>query len=918
MSNNVNNVPRSKCTGCSACLNMCPVDAISMQPDCEGFIMPVVDESKCVNCGKCLNQCPAMNDKYKNNEKPELYAAMADNEVRAVSSSGGMFSLAASIIFEQGGYVCGAAFDDNFVLAHRLIDSEDEMPALRRSKYLQSNINTVYRDIKKILNDNKPVLFAGTPCQVAGLRAYLNKDYDNLYTMDILCHGVPSQQMFSKYLEYIAGKNATDKNKLPKPVSINFRDKEHFGWTSAAIRIEFDNGRVYEGTLKDKDPYEFVFLRNVGLRKSCENCPFSAFPRPGDLSVGDFWGISRFDKTMTDQKGTSLVYVNSEQGKKLFAEMQKKCIKVKEMHINSDEIRNRIRAACPSNKNRGRFLKMVQNNSFEESIKNVRNNHFDIGLVSNFYAGNFGGALTQYALYHVLEDFGYSTLMIERPKTAKGADRIVHNLEKIFIEKPYPEYAIAPQYKDKNAMRALNNQCDTFVVGSDQLFQYALFRVLGEFVTLDWVNDDKKKIAYAASYGHDDIWGDQKVHSEMAYFMQKFDAFSVREESGVRISKEHYGVDAEWVLDPVFLCDPKHYHALADKATREIIPHFIGGYILDPTEEKQRIFKHAMEKMSLPCEIFSEYNCSAEYIAPLGDLNVPNLKTEERLKDIINCDFFITDSFHGTCFAIIMKKPFISILNKGRGASRFKSLLSMLHLEHRLIESEEDLSRPDLFTPIDYDAVYEILDKEKDRCRKWLLDALKAPKLKSYSDYDMMVKLIEQQSKRIDSLEKLLLNIAGNISDNISDKTDILDYLDVLNKQKKDNLIIISVKDTPGLNLDSFIAQKLNALGLKTNLEGKHGHSYVAVIDDGNVIYENLGENLEPSVYQAKVGGHNLMITSRVYKNGNESVISIDNKDYSVNQRGLNIVVCNKASGYVIDSVSFDTHVKDCTCQRKG
>lgn len=913
MSNNVTNVPASKCTGCSACLNMCPVDAISMQPDAEGFIMPVVDESKCVSCGICLKQCPAMSVSYKNNPNPKLYAAMADDEVRAVSSSGGMFSLAADVVFEQGGYVCGAAFDDNAVLAHCLINSKDEMPKLRGSKYLQSSINTVYREIKKILTDDKPVLFAGTPCQVAGLKAYLKKDYDKLYTLDILCHGVPSQQVFSKYLYEIAQKYNT--KGIPNAVDIQFRDKR-FGWSAESIHIEFNNGKVYENNLKNKDPYEFVFLRNVALRKSCENCPFSVFPRQGDLSIGDFWGISKFDKEMTDKKGTSLVYVNNEQGEKLFAEIQKKCIKVKEMHINPDEIHNRIRAVFPANKNRGRFLKMVQNNTFEESVSNIRGNHFDVGLVSNYCAGNFGGALTQYALYHVLEDFGYSTLMIERPKTAKNADRTIHNLEKIFIEKPYPDYALAPQYQDKNAMRALNKQCDAFVVGSDQLFQYALFRVLGEFVTLDWVSDDKKKIAYAASYGHDKIWGDQNVHSEMAYFMQKFDAFSVREESGVRISKENYGVDAEWVLDPVFLCDVKHYHALAKKATREIMPHFIGGYVLDPTEEKQRIFKHAMEKMSLPCEIFSEYNCSPEYIAPLGDLNVPNLKTEERLKDIINCDFFITDSFHGTCFAIIMRKPFISILNKNRGASRFKSLLSMLHLEHRLIESEDDLSRPDLFTPIDFDAVYEILDKEKDRCRKWLLDALQAPKLKSFSDYDMMVKLIEQQSKRIDTLEKLILNISGNLSTNLSDKTDILDYLDLLQKQEKDNLVIVSVKDTPGLNLDSVIAQKLTALGLKTNLEGKHGHSYIAVIDDGNVIYENLGENLEPSVYQAKVGGHNLMVTSRVYKNGNESVIKIDNKDYSVNRRGLNIVVFNKTSGLVIDSVAFDTHVKDSTCLR--
>lgn len=914
MKNNVSQVAPSKCTGCSACMNVCPVDAIRMEADKQGFIMPVVDEEKCIDCGKCFNICPAEHTVYDNFANPKIYAAMADDEIREVSSSGGMFTLLANEILEQGGLVCGAAFDHNFVLSHKLIDSKDDMPKLRGSKYVQSNINFVYRDIKAALKDGKSVLFTGTPCQVGGLKAYLGKAYDNLYTVDILCHGVPSQTVFKKYLDEVSKQNNTSKG-FPVPTDVQFRDKR-YGWTCETMRIEFDKCGVYEKNLKQGDMFEFVFHRNLALRESCSECPFAVFPRQGDISIGDFWGINRIDKSMTDKKGVSFVTVNSEKGEALFAKIYDKLLKVKKLDIKHEDIKNRVRSVYPANKNRGRFLKMLENNSLEDSIKTIKNNHFDVGLVSNFYAGNFGGAMTQYALYHVLEDFGYSTLMIERPRSAKGADRIVHNLDRLFVERPYPDYAIAPMYANKTAMRALNNQCDTFVVGSDQLFQYALYRVLGEFVTLDWVSDSKKKIAYAASYGHDKIWGDPKVHSEMAYFMQKFDAFSVREESGIRISKENYGVDAEWVLDPVFLCDPKHYHALAVKAEREIFPNFIGGYILDPSEEKQRIFKHAMEKMNLPCEIFSEYNASKEYIAPLGDLNVPNLKTEERLKNIINCDFFITDSFHGTCFAIIMKRPFISIMNQGRGASRFKSLLSMLHLEHRLIESEEDLNRPDLFTPIDFDAVHEILDKERDRCKQWLLDALQEPKVKSYSDYDMMVKMISEQNQKIDVLKDLVLSMSGNLSKNLEDKTDIIDYLDTLSERKKDNIIIISVKDTPGLNLDSFTAQKLNALGLKTNLEGQHGHSYLAVIEDGNVIYENLGKDNEPSVYQAKVGGHDVHVTSRIYKNGNESIIKIDESNYSLNRRGLNFVVYDKVNNRLIDAVTFDTHQKSTPCHR--
>lgn len=914
MKENVTLVPSEKCTGCSACQNICPVDAIQMKPDEEGFIMPSVDEEKCIDCGKCVKQCPALHILQDNNKNPTLYAAMANDEIRLVSSSGGMFTLAANEIFKQGGVVCGAAFDKNMTLSHRIIDSPEQMSALRGSKYVQSDINTVYREIKRHLLTGRKVLFTGTPCQVAGLYAYLEKKYSELYTIDVLCHGVPSQQVFSKYLSEISEKNSDGRKRTPKVINAKFRDKK-FGWTAETIRVEFENGKVYEKNLKNNDPFEFIFLRNVALRKSCENCPFSTFPRQGDMTVGDFWGISKIDISMTDNKGTSLVYINNEHGEELFGLMRPKMKKVKELKVPAEKIGNRIRANFPANKNRERFLHLVQSNSVEAAVKKIRADVFDVGLVSNFYALNFGGTMTQYALYHVLEDMGYSALMIERPGDAQDASKIVNNLEKIFVEKPFPEYAIAPQYKNKEAMRQLNRKCGTFVVGSDQLFQYELFRLLGKFVTLDWVSDTKKKVAYAASYGHEDVWGESDVHAEMAYFMQKFDAFSVREESGVKISKEQYGVDAEWVLDPVFLCDTKHYHALANKATRKVMPHFIGGYILDPSTEKQNIFKYAMDKLSLPCEIFSEYYRPKEYTAPLGDLNVAQLKTEERLQTIINCDFFITDSFHGTCFSIIMKKPFISIINKERGADRFKSLLSMLHLENRLIESEKDLDRPDLFSPIDYDAVYAILDKEKARCKKWLSDALKRPKRNFFSDYDMMKKLIDSQNAKIEELSKIISQLVSE-SDLLKYKTDILEYLRLLNEQKNDKLIVISVKDTPGLALNSAVAEKLNKVGVTANLSGKHSRSYIAVLNNGSLVHENLGKDLEPSVYKAKVSNHDLYVESKVYRNGNLSVIRLNGKDYSLNRRGLNIAVFDSQSGELLDSVVFDTHVKSFDCSR--
>jgi hypothetical protein len=174
--------------------------------------------------------------------------------------------------------------------------------------------------------------------------------------------------------------------------------------------------------------------------------------------------------------------------------------------------------------------------------------------------------------------------------------KVILNPDKLYIECPYPEYAVSPMYENKLMMRELNKKCDTFVVGSDKFFQYTLYRQLGEFTALDWVSDTKKKIAYAASFGHDGVWGDPDIHSEMAYFMQKFDAFSVRDEDGVDIAGDYYGVCAEHVLDPVFLCDTKHYYKLAEKSERILPESYIGGYILDPSEEKQRIIKYAMKK----------------------------------------------------------------------------------------------------------------------------------------------------------------------------------------------------------------------------------------------------------------------------------------------------------------------------------
>lgn len=912
-------VSEKSCTGCGGCENVCPVSAITMTPNDEGFIFPKVDPNKCIKCEKCVKVCPALNVKYENASEPEVYAVRANDEIRKGSSSGGMFTLLAENVLKNGGVVYGAAFDEKMQLRHIPVESPEDLPRLRGSKYVQSDTGSIFRDVKQKLEAGRSALFAGTPCQIAGLNSFLGKKYEGLTTVDVLCHGVPSQFELDKYIAELRRKLKISDN--IKVSDIRFRDKK-FGWSCEHIAVDFENGQKYKSDIS-KDVYVKMFFRNLGLRKSCSNCPFANYPRQGDISIGDFWGISKLDKTQNDGKGTSLVLVNSPKGAEQFAASINDTVIYKKMTFDPAKIGNRTHAEYPANKNRDHFLSLLRKHSYDESMTRAENKKYEVGIVSNWYAVNFGGSLTQYALYHTVEDLGYSAIMIERPADAPGK-ATAKNAERIYKELPYPAYAIAKQYDNKQHMTELNGICEKFLVGSDQLFQYALYCALGKFVTLDWVDDSKIKIAYAASYGHDFVWGDTDDLSEMAYFMQKFDYFSTREKSGVEISKNKFGVDAEFVLDPVFLCDPKHYDALIAKSDRQLEPKYIASYILDPDENKYTVIKAVKERLNIPEEIYSEMVYAPEYVEPLKDLNVVQLTVEERLQGIKNCDFFVTDSFHGTCFAILFKKPFISVLNSKRGGSRFKSLLEMFHLEDRLIENASDIEkRANLFESIDYDAVYNILSSERVRCLEWLKTALADNKLKPKTGYEIMRKLVDSQSREILRLNREnyelklgLSRICGALGIGFIRAVSFVEYLDGLDKVKEKYIICISVKDTPGVQYKNAFSEPMKRLGLSINLEKQHWHSYLAVIDCGHVVYEKLGDIEEQLSRNIIIDGIDIQVSSSGFRSANTSEIFIDGVDYSVNMRGLNFVVYDKEQHIVIDSVCFDTNVGAATCTR--
>ncbi len=301
-----------RCSGCQACASICPKQCIRMVADEEGFLYPQIDKDACINCRLCENVCPILNAITPKNDKLPLAYALKnkDEQIRETSSSGGAFTALAQYVIKQGGIVFGVAFDEKLKVSHIGVEKQEDIEALRRSKYVQSNIKNTYIEAKDALNEGRLVLFTGTPCQIGGLKAFLKKEYENLYTQDCFCHGVPSPMVWEKYLQYV-------KNKYKREVKrVIFRDKAK-SWRDWAITLQFEDGSSLTQTVAD-NLYAQAFLKDFCLRPSCYQCQFKGVNRIADITLADFWGVQHLLPEMDDNKGTSLVLVHTEKGKKLF------------------------------------------------------------------------------------------------------------------------------------------------------------------------------------------------------------------------------------------------------------------------------------------------------------------------------------------------------------------------------------------------------------------------------------------------------------------------------------------------------------------------------------------------------------------------------------------------------------------------
>lgn len=351
---------KSTCCGCHACYNVCPKDAITMKEDEKGFKYPVIDKEKCIECGLCRKVCPVLNSEKIEN-KPIAYAAYnKDEKVREESSSGGIFTLLAEEILNRNGIIFGASFDEQFNVCHTYIENKKELGKFRGSKYVQSSIGDTYKKAREFLENNRYVLFTGTPCQVEGLKSFLRKNYDKLYTQDIICHGVPSPKVWEKYKEY---RKEIDKGNLQE---ISFRNKDN-GWKEYNVNFEYDNNKYINN--HNKDLYIKAFLQDIALRDSCYNCLFKKKNRISDITLADFWGIENVLPEMDDNKGTSLVIVNSNKGKELIEKIKNKIIYQEVNFEEAIKCNPSMTKSVGMNKNRDKFFDNIDNMKFDKLVK---------------------------------------------------------------------------------------------------------------------------------------------------------------------------------------------------------------------------------------------------------------------------------------------------------------------------------------------------------------------------------------------------------------------------------------------------------------------------------------------------------------------------------------------------------------------
>lgn len=741
--NNIICVDWEKCVACGACENICPTDAIVMKYDENGFMYPCIGE-ECTHCGKCKSVCQVIKPIELYNE-PDAYAVWNKNEeIRKKSSSGGFFSIIAQYVINKGGIVFGAVYANDFKSVYiSEAKTMTEVALMRGSKYVFSETRNSFQLVKKYLDEGKYVLYTGNPCEVAGLIGYLGKPYERLITCDFVCHGANSVKAYRSWLKEFTGNQ--------KIKTLDFRDKSVYKWSTTAtaylengeeIRQDHENCFWYKG-----------FLEGVTIRENCSECPYAKSERVADFTMADAWQIGRINKAYNDQWGTSLVLVNSKKAKSIYETIRYEmalCEKISLAEIRKyNGYLNHPQLAHPSRKF---FFSHLDKDGYHKSLWYGRGLRWDVGIVGWWFASNYGSALTYYVLGKSIEQMGKSVIFIPIPQLNNRNWDIDTQIVEKFMAK---HFRVAKKRKYEN-LKEVNQFCDSFLLGSDQMWTESTTKLVGYSFFLDFVEKEKKKIACATSFGASKFNSDLKMRYTARDYLKQFDAISVRENSGVEICRDKFGINAEQIIDPIFWEGEKVFDEIIIKNDCNDLPErYLLCYMLDPDCEKRDLVQYVAKKNQL--KILTVFGLK-EYEGAKNNWNIGAIvekpTIEEFLLLIKNCEFLLTDSHHGTCLGIIFHKNYFAIGNEKRGIDRFTTVAKKLGTTDRILSLPTNYDVIDQISEIDYKEVDARLNQEVMRAKEWLINAFEKETIPGEETVYSLLRRIESLEAEIRRLEK--------------------------------------------------------------------------------------------------------------------------------------------------------------------
>ena len=630
------------------------------------------------------------------------YAAMAPDGLRAESSSGGVFTVLAKGVLAQGGAVCGAAFNEGFVCRYEIAENEAALARLRGSKYVRAAITADFlRRLRGILETGRPVLFSGTPCQVAAVKRIFAAFSDLLFTVDLICAGCPDQALFDRYLDDNWGREAV--------LRYEFRSKAR-GWRHHhyLLHVVLKDGREIWRE-KGEDEYMTAMSSGLGLSDGCLNCPFCTMDRPGDLTIGDFW---RVPKEMDDGKGTSAILVNTEKGRKLFESVRPAFAKIAEYPPSSiAERQTRLRTPPTPAAGRAQFWKCIATGmSVKDAVAKALVEIDRNVAILNFHwePVNFGAVLTAYALNKGLRDMGFEVRNIDFRTDLPRVHKKTPNAN--FDEFRRRHLPMTQRIESAGGLQSLNARFGSFVVGSDQVWNPNLTGWYEDAYFLSFADPGKRLVAAAASFGIDPakVYGKRRLR----VLLGAFDGLSVREESASR-QMASAGLAVKAVADPVFLLGRDDWFALAATSP---VPRADGKVVWYAVNRYGRTGLGAY---------FADNAAALE--GRLAHLDA-SIGIEDWLSTISSASLVLTDSFHGVCFAVIFGRPFAVLLSKGPKSGRIRDLLSALGLSGRMFEDPSAMPPvAELERPIDFSNAHARMAAMRDELVAYLKESLERP-----------------------------------------------------------------------------------------------------------------------------------------------------------------------------------------------